>query len=108
MANEVKARTARRKTSNKAETEQAAAKPAKKAKTDSKTGVAKPAGKAASKPRKTASKLPITPEVRLRHIEVAAYYIAEKRGFADGDTAEDWLTAERQVDHLLLSGKLPT
>lgn len=113
MANEVKTSAPRRKSASKAETDKAAVKPVKKAKADSKTAaskttVAKPADKPPTKPRKPANRLPITPEVRLRHIEVAAYYIAEKRGFAGGDAAEDWLAAERQVDHLLLSGKLPT
>ena len=30
-------------------------------------------------------------------IETAAYYLAEKRGFAPGHELEDWLTAERQL-----------
>ena len=34
-------------------------------------------------------------------IEDAAYYIAEKRGFAEGDPDEDWREAERQVRELL-------
>ncbi len=31
-------------------------------------------------------------------IAIAAYYIAERRGFAPGGEVEDWLEAERQVD----------
>ena len=109
MANEPKAPATRRKATAKT----AADKPAKtalKAPPTKKTAAAdKPAKPAAAKPRKTkalASAAPITPETRLRHIAVAAYYIAEKRGFA-GDAADDWLTAEQQIDHLLLAGQLP-
>lgn len=51
---------------------------------------------------------PITAEDRLRFIEVAAYYLAEQRGFCGGDAAADWLAAEQQVDSLLLAGRLPT
>src|SRR5262245_39221841 len=70
------------------------------------------ASAAATAPRqRSASKVqeaqPITAEERLRHIEVAAYYIAEKRGFSGGDAAEDWMAAESQVDGLLLAGRLP-
>jgi hypothetical protein len=31
----------------------------------------------------------------------AAYYLAERRGFANGDPAQDWLMAEKEVDQLL-------
>jgi len=31
----------------------------------------------------------------------AAYYLAERRGFADGDPSQDWLVAEKEVDQLL-------
>jgi hypothetical protein len=34
-------------------------------------------------------------------IELTAYYIAEKRGFAGGDPHADWLAAEAEVDRLL-------
>lgn len=34
---------------------------------------------------------------RQRLIAEAAYYRAEKRGFAPGDTIADWLEAEREV-----------
>ena len=33
-------------------------------------------------------------------IETAAYFRAEKRGFADGDAVKDWLEAEREIDAL--------
>lgn len=41
-------------------------------------------------------------ETRLRLIERAAYLRAEKRGFIGGDSEQDWLEAEREIDHLLL------
>jgi hypothetical protein len=30
-------------------------------------------------------------------IERAAYFLAEQRGFAEGDPLQDWLAAERQI-----------
>jgi hypothetical protein len=116
MASETKAPTTRRKTTaepaakpKKASTAKAAkaitpkAEPAKK-----KVAVAEKTAKPAEKkPRKTkATAMPITAEMRLRHIELAAYYIAEKRGFS-GSPADDWLAAEQQIDHLLMAGQLP-
>ena len=35
---------------------------------------------------------------RHRRIEVAAYFKAEKRGFAPGHALDDWLEAEREID----------
>lgn len=43
----------------------------------------------------------VTPEQRTEMIAVAAYFIAEKRGFAPGCLAEDWLAAEAQIDRHL-------
>lgn len=34
-------------------------------------------------------------------IAVAAYYLAERRGFAPGGAGEDWLRAERGIDAML-------
>ena len=31
-------------------------------------------------------------------IAEAAYYLAEKRGFGDGDPVSDWIAAESQID----------
>lgn len=36
-------------------------------------------------------------EERNRRIAIAAYYRAERRGFAPGGELEDWLEAEREV-----------
>jgi hypothetical protein len=32
---------------------------------------------------------------------VAAYFIAERRGFQGGDETSDWLAAEAEIDRLL-------
>jgi len=37
----------------------------------------------------------------------AAYYLAERRGFANGDPSQDWLLAEKEVDQLLGLFKTP-
>jgi len=55
-----------------------------------------------SKPRsKKNSALSTTPEERYRMIAEAAYFRAKKRGFALGDTAQDWLEAEAEIDRML-------
>lgn len=120
MASETKAATSRRKSST--ETKTTAAKPVKK--TASKVAApaksaikpkaekaapakaAKPAAKKPAAPRKSKSTgQPITADARLRHIEIAAYYIAEKSGFSR-DPGDCWIAAEAEVDSLLLAGKL--
>lgn len=35
---------------------------------------------------------------RNRMIREAAYYLAEHRGFVEGDELSDWLIAEEQID----------
>ena len=40
---------------------------------------------------------------RARMIEEAAYYLAERRGFAPGHEQQDWLEAEREIDAALES-----
>lgn len=42
-----------------------------------------------------------SPEMRQEMIAVAAYYHAQQRGFAAGDTLADWLAAEAQIDQAL-------
>ena len=60
-----------------------------------------------SKPRsrkKTAgagASVAVTTEERHRMITEAAYYLAERRGFTGGNAEDDWLRAEREVDHAL-------
>ena len=52
-------------------------------------------------PTQTAAKRALDPQVRLRMIAEAAYYIAEKRGFIHGHHDADWAAAEQQVDRML-------
>jgi hypothetical protein len=40
-------------------------------------------------------------EARRRMIAEAAYYAAEKRGFAPGGDLDDWLAAEREIERQL-------
>lgn len=44
---------------------------------------------------------PVSATERARMIAQAAYHRAERRGFAPGHELEDWLAAEREVNHLL-------
>lgn len=46
----------------------------------------------------------VGPGQRAALIAKAAYYRAEKRGFAPGHETEDWLAAESEVDARLLRG----
>ena len=41
------------------------------------------------------------PAEREHMVAIAAYYIAEHRGFAPGGEHEDWQLAERQIDRML-------
>ena len=66
-----------------------------------------PAKKAA--PAKTsaspvATRPAVTAEQRHNYIEVAAFYVAQRRGFAPGNPVDDWAMAEREVDGLIASG----
>ena len=91
-----KKKTATKKVATKKTTADKAAKTAKTAKTaprktraKSKTGAVKPV---------------ITSEERTRMIAEAAYYLAEKRGFAPGHEESDWLLASQQVDQMIING----
>jgi hypothetical protein len=71
-----------------------------KAKVAPKVGKAKVAGARAKKP----PSIPL--EQRRHYVEMAAYYIAERRGFAPGNPLEDWVQAEAEIDRLLSEGRL--
>ena len=43
----------------------------------------------------------LSPDIRQRYIAEAAYFKAEKRGFAQGGELGDWVEAEAEVDALL-------
>lgn len=67
--------------------------------------------KSRSKPKGRASEAPgaiggatgvaISAEERHRMIAAAAYYRAERRGFAPGGELEDWCASETEIDQLL-------
>lgn len=59
-----------------------------------------PAKAAGGQTRKKASSGAITPEQRYRMIQDAAYYVAERNGFA-GDNYAYWLEAEKAIDEQL-------
>ncbi len=42
-------------------------------------------------------------EARRQMIAEAAYFVAEKRGFARGGEVDDWLSAEAEIDRLMRS-----
>ena len=46
----------------------------------------------------------IDPGQRANYIEVAAFYIAERRGFAPGDAQQDYLAAAAEIDRLIADG----
>jgi hypothetical protein len=61
--------------------------------------------RSATKRKPPAAKAAVLPEARYRMVAQAAYFIAERRGFAGGDPVQDWLLAERQVEALLAEAK---
>jgi hypothetical protein len=44
---------------------------------------------------------PASPEERHGMIAVAAYFLAEQRGFVPGQAERDWQLAEHQIDRML-------
>lgn len=46
----------------------------------------------------------VAQEIRHAMIAEAAYYRAEKRGFAEGSELDDWLRAEFEIESLLKHG----
>ncbi len=63
---------------------------------------AAPAKKTTTPAKKPTSKAP-TPEQRYRMIQEAAYYLAEKNGFAGG-AMDYWIAAEAEIE-VMFSGK---
>ncbi len=87
--------TAKKASEEKAKPKKAADKPADKVK---KTAANKPKASTATKKTSTAKTAKAgAPEQRYRMIEVAAYYIAEKNGFA-GNAADYWVQAEIEIN----------
>jgi Na+-translocating ferredoxin:NAD+ oxidoreductase RnfG subunit len=56
-----------------------------------------------SKLSQTGSRVvPVTPEQRQAMIREAAYYLAEREGFAGCSPLENWLMAEAEIDRQLM------
>ena len=49
---------------------------------------------------------PTEEQQRQHYIEVAAYYIAERKRFICGCDLENWQAAKAEIDRLLAEGKL--
>jgi len=74
-----------------------------------------PGGAAASTPRTKTRKIAvqaddaaqsatmIPDDMRRQWVAEAAYFIAERRGFAEGSPEADWLQAEENIDRMLAS-----
>lgn len=86
--------TAKKVSEEKAKPKKEAAKPADKAK---KVAAAKPKASTAPKKPSTAKTAKAGAPERYRMIEVAAYYIAEKHGFA-GSAVDYWVQAEIEIN----------
>jgi hypothetical protein len=67
---------------------------------------AKPKAEMETVPSRRSSPARIDPDRRRSYVEVAAYFIAERRGFANGYETSDWLNAEEEIDRLLRENKL--
>ncbi len=63
---------------------------------------------AAAKSARSGAKKPagVPLEQRRHYVEMAAYYIAERRSFAPGNPLEDWVQAEAEIDRLIAAGLL--
>jgi hypothetical protein len=88
-------------------TKKTAAKKAPAKKAVAKKAPAKPDGRQAALPDRAVLLKPVgevTPEERYRMIGEAAYYRAEKRGFAPGGEHEDWAAAVAEIDAMLSKG----
>ena len=58
---------------------------------------------APDQPFEEGSRDAIGAELRHRMISEAAYYRYAERGYCDGYEVDDWLAAEAEIDHLLLT-----
>ena len=78
-------------------TASATAAPASPRKSPAKPKVAKPKVAKPKAPERNDVATSLTPAERLRMIEMAAFFRAERRGFAPGHEFEDWLAAEAEI-----------
>lgn len=86
----------------------AAAKPVPKAAAPAPKAAPKAPAKAAAKKAVQSKPVVQGPSVdaaqRANYIEVAAYYIAQRRGFTPGDAQQDYLDAAAEIDQLIAAG----
>ena len=62
---------------------------------------ARRARRAKPKANSAATAVSVSEDVRRAMIAEAAYFHAQRRGFAPGDEVQDWLKAEAEIDALL-------
>jgi hypothetical protein len=80
-------------------------KPTAKKLTTTTTTAPAPAKKASAPKKAPATPKPaIDLAQRNNYVEVAAFYIAERRGFAAANPTDDWIAAEAEIDRLIASG----
>ena len=104
-----KPKAAKEATSTSVAKKPAVRKPAVKKVAAPKSATAKKAVPIASKSStatKASAGTKLAPEQRRFYVEVAAYYIAERRGFHGGSELDDWAQAEAEIDRLLREGIL--
>jgi hypothetical protein len=53
----------------------------------------------------SANVLDISAEVRHHYVQVAAYYIAERRGLHGGAEQQDWVLAEAEIERMISGGR---
>jgi len=94
-------RTASGKTTGKKPTSKKSATSARKTSSKKVAGKIPPVQQTAD----NASAKTIDPDYRRRMIAETSYFIAERNGFVNNSTVDDWLEAEMQVDRLLESGE---
>ena len=66
-----------------------------------KTATAEPKAPSAKKPSAKKTTAAVSPQQRYHMISTAAYYLAERRGFAGGYEMQDWIAAELEIDAVL-------
>ena len=82
----------------------AAAKKAVAPKTVAEDAPVKPKKVAAAKKAAPAAKTAMSADQRNNYVQVAAFYIAERRGFSAANPVDDWAAAEAEIDRLIASG----
>ena len=63
-----------------------------------KTATVEPNAPSAKKPSAKKTTTAVSPQQRYHMISTAAYYLAERRGFAGGYETQDWISAEFEID----------